>query len=398
MTKTLRIKTRSIDDNFLMRFREINLGSFHINTPKFAFDIKKRDNDLKINKNIFGINEFYRTIKEETLKKLIFKTNLSDFNYQFNYQRSKIDLDNEILMCFLNYQPKGTNIYPSRKGLEFLLDTSYDYSDIVPLIGINELHNDLNENNFNNYLNYLQESIDIINTLNNKPIIGIIPRIGYHYLEEIIDLYYKNEILAYAVDLRNAGITSNHQFLRVILRTIKNLEIFDDSFIYLQNPNRGRQIKKKPIVFAKDILSVGFCVDSFGINHVPLRAPPDYFNRIKNSGERKLRLFLKSDYGYHNFYEDKELNLNFPSDSYLNYNTLEEIENKPDAIKIFNMEQLSLETLKIQKYIKNQDVDKYIKSKSYVKQEDIKIMKKFKEDTEAKTKIQTNLFEYFKKI
>lgn len=398
MTKTLKIRNRSIDDNFLMRFREINFGSFHINTPKFTYDIKKRDDNLKINKNIFGFNEFYRTIKANTLDKLLLKSNLSDFNYPFNYYKSKINPDNEILMCFLNYEPKEKQIFPSRKGLEFLLDTSYEYSDIIPLIGINEIHNNLNDKNFKNYLDYLQESIDIINTLNDKPIIGIIPRIGYNYIEDIINLYLKNEILAYAIDLRNATITSNHQLLRNILRFIKNAEIFDDCFIYIQNPNKGRQTKKLPIVFAKDILSIGFGVDCFGVNHIPLKAPPEYYEKIENSGERKLRLFIKNDYGYHNYYEDKDLNVNFPNDSYLSFNSLRENENKSYIIKIFNMEQLGLETLNIQNYIKNQDVDKYLKSKSYVKEEDIKKMKKVKEDTESKSKKQTKIIDYFKEI
>ena len=398
MTKTLRIKTSSTDDNILMRLREIKFGSFHIKTPKFAYDIKKRDNNLKINKEIFGINELYRSIQAKTLEKLILKSNLSDFNYQFNYQRSKIDPDNEILMCFLNYGPKEKNIFPSRKGLEFLLDTAYEYSDIIPLIGINEIHNNLNETNFEDYLRFLRESIDIINTLNDKPIMGIIPRIGYNYIEEIINLYHKNEILAYAVDLRNATITSNHQLLRVILRSIKKAEIFDDCFIYVQNPNRGRQIKKIPIVYAKDILSLGFAIDSFGINHMPLKAPPNYFENIENSGERKLRLFIKNDYGYHNYYEDKDLEINFPNDSYLNYNSLKEDDKKSYSIKIFNMEQLSLETLNLHNHINNQDVNKYLETKSYVKKEDIKIMKKIKEDVESKTLKQAKIIDFFKDI
>lgn len=398
MTKTLRIKTRSIDENFLMRSREINLGSFHIKTPKFAYDVKKRDVNLKINKKIFGINELYRTIKAKSLDKLILKHNLSNFNYQFNSQKSKIDPDNEILICFLNYDPKEKSIFPYRKGLEFLLDTAYEYSDIIPLIGINELHNNLNESNFKNYLKFLQESIDIINTLNDKPIMGIIPRIGYNYIEGIIDLYHKNEILAYAVDLRNATITSNHQLLRVILRSLKKAEIFDDCFIYVQNPNRGRQIKKTPIVYAKDILSIGFGVDSFGINHMPLKAPPNYFESIEDSGKRKLRLFIKNDYGYHNYYEDKDLEINFPNDSYLSYDSLKEDENKSYSTKIFNMEQLGLETLNLHNYINNQDVNEYLGTKSYVKKKDIKIMKKIKEDTESKTLKQVKIIDFFKNI
>jgi len=196
MTKTLKIKTHSTDESFLMRLREINFGSFHIKTPKFVYNIKNRDINLKINKNIFGINELYRTIKAKTLENLILKSNLSAFNYQFNNHRSKINLNNEILMCFLNYEPIKNKIFPTRKELEFLLDTVYEYSDITPLIGIIDLHNNLNDKNFKDYLNYLQESIDIINTLNDKPIMGIIPRIGYNYIEDIINLYRKNEILA----------------------------------------------------------------------------------------------------------------------------------------------------------------------------------------------------------
>jgi len=156
------------------------------------------------------------------------------------------------------------------------------------------------------------------------------------------------------VDLRNATITSNHQLIRVILRSIKNAEIFDDCFIYMQNPNRGRQIKKSPIVFAKDILSIGFGIDSFGINHVPLKAPPDYFERIEGSEDRTSRLFIKKDYGYHYYYIDENLKLDFPNDSYLSYNSLKEKESKSYHIKIFNMKQLSIETLNLHEHINNQ--------------------------------------------
>jgi len=44
------------------------------------------------------------------------------------------------------------------------------------------------------------------------------------------------------------------------------------------------------------------------------------------------------------------------------------------------------------------DVDKYLNTKSYIRKEDIKIMKKVKEDTESKSPKQKSLIEYFKNV
>ncbi len=268
--KTLQIKNKSEDSDLLIRAKNLKFGSFHIKTPKFAFDIRKRDPAIPLANDVFGINELNRNIRSTTVKKHLRESNLSQFNYEFKNQRIKLNSD-EIMLCFLCYESE--KFIPERNEIGFLLDTSYEYSDIVPIIGLQNIPDKLSDIEFQHYLDYIQMNIDILNTLNSKPIMGIIPRIGYQYLKPIIDLYVKNEVYAFSIDLRNASITSNHQLIRVILRSIIENEVFDQSYIHVLNPNKGRQIKQNPVINAKDILSLGFGIDSFSQNHRQLKAP-----------------------------------------------------------------------------------------------------------------------------
>ena len=109
---------------------------------------------------------------------LDFPEKLNMFNYELNSLVRKTDIGKEINICFVEYDDTK---YPEKKALEFIVDTAYEYSDITPLPIIPKVPQRIgsDENAFLKYKTFLEESLEIIETLNNKPIMGIVPPVQF---------------------------------------------------------------------------------------------------------------------------------------------------------------------------------------------------------------------------
>ncbi|MDO9096934.1 MAG: hypothetical protein Q7U60_02270, partial [Candidatus Methanoperedens sp.] len=328
---------------------------------------------LVINDKIKGVNEFYRKFSlDESLKKnSIYKVlsspeKLSQLNYKFNSLVKKTDTDKEINLCFIEYDDIK---YPEKKPLEFILDTAYEYSDITPLPIISNIGKRIDsEEKFEKYKKFLEESLEIIDTLNHKPIMGIVPPVQF-YVKEIVEFYAKKGIDAFVFDFDGKTPLSMHQTIRSFMRSLREQDLLENSFIHSINTNQGRFNKEVNVVGAKDILSFGLGFDSMGERHKPLKGPKEFFEKLKNREDNKLRLFNKEDYGYYR----------------LGINELEEIYPIDSIIqKNFNMEQIGLETIRLRDIINNQEPKEYLSHKTQVKREDFKKIIKLKKEVSKK--------------
>ena len=89
----------------------------------------------------------------------------------------------------------------------------------------------------------------------------------------------------------------------------------------------------------------------------------------------------KEDYGYYKINSD-HLPFQFPKDSSISYYDLKSDKNKNGSLeKLFNMEQLSIETLNLREYIseKFKPLDFIQKNKQHVEEKDINKLKGFRE-------------------
>lgn len=385
MSNHIEFKKVCPDDDTLYITKELRVNGKNLTTPIKSLGVNSK---LVLNDKIKGVNEFYRKFSlDESLKKnSIYKVlsspeKLSDLNYKLNSLVKKTDTDKEINLCFIEYDDIK---YPEKKPLEFILDTAYEYSDITPLPIISNIGKRIDsEEKFEKYKKFLEESLEIIDTLNHKPIMGIVPPVQF-YIKEIVEFYAKKGIDAFVFDFDGKTPLSMHQTIRSFMRSLREQDLLENSFIHSINTNQGRFNKEVNVVGAKDILSFGLGFDSMGERHKPLKGPKEFFEKLKNREDNKLRLFNKEDYGYYRL-GISELEEIYPVDSIIKKESFANEKSDLRTLqKNFNMEQIGLETVRLRDIITDQEPKEYLSHKTQVKREDFKKIMKMKKEISRK--------------
>ena len=394
MSNHIEFKKVCPDDDTLYVTKELRINGKNLTTPIKSQGLSSK---LVLNDKIKGINEFYRKFSlDENLKKnSIYKVlsspeKLSELNYKFNSLVRKTDTNREINLCFIEYDDAN---YPEKKPLEFILDTAYEYSDITPLPIISNIAQRIDsEEKFAKYMKFLEESLEIIETLNHKPIMGIVPPVQF-YIKDIVEFYAKKGIDAFVFDFDGKTPLSMPQVIRSFMRSLKENELLENSFIHSININQGRFNKEVNVVGAKDILSFGLGFDSMGERHKPLKGPKEFFEKLKNREDNRLRLFNKEDYGYYRL-GVSEIDEIYPIDSIIKQESFgNENSDLRSLQKNFNMEQTGLEAIRLREIISNQEPKEYLSNKTQVKKEDYKKIIKIKKEISQKH-AQSSLFKY----
>ena len=383
MSKHIDFRKVTPDEESLYVTKELRINGKKIITPIKSLNLSKSNSNLQFNDKTRGINEIYKrfSLNKSTKKNSIYNLlsipdKLTKFNYELNSLVRKTNHDSEINICFMEYD--GVK-YPEKKSLDFMVDTAYEYSDITPLPIIPKIPERIgsDEREFIKYTNFLTESIETIETLNNQPIIGIVPPVQF-FINDIVEFYAKKEIDAFVFDCDGKTPMSLHQTIRGFMRSLKQHDLLENSFIHLINANQGRFNKDSNVVGAKDILSFGLGFDSMGEKHKPLKGPKEFFDKLKNREDNKLRLFNKEDYGYYKL-SASEIGDIYPIDSII---STKDFENEQTDVrnlqKSFNLEQVGLEAIRLRSVIDDQESLKYLSNKSQVKKEDFKKIAKMK--------------------
>ncbi|MCG7848352.1 MAG: hypothetical protein MIO93_04135 [ANME-2 cluster archaeon] len=388
MSKHIEFERISPDDDSLYVTKDLRINGKKLTTPTKSLNLSKTNSKLLFNDKTKGINELYKrfSLSKDLTKNSIYSVlnipdKLDKLNYELNSLTRKTNTDKEINILFIEYDDIK---YPEKKPLEFILDTAYEYSDITPLPIIPKLPQRINsEGEFEKYTSFLEESIEIIETLNHKPIIGIVPP-SLLFIPDIVDFYAKKEIDAFVFDFDGKTPLSMRQTIRSFMRSLKEHDLLENSFIHSINANQGRFNKDANVVGAKDILSFGLGFDSIGEKHKPLKGPKEFFEKLQNREENKLRLFNKADYGYYKL-TPNEIQEIYPDDSIIK---MDSFTNEDLDVKIlqksFNLEQIGLESIRLRKIIDDQRALEYLSSKDQVKKEDYKKIAKMKKDVSRK--------------
>ena len=249
-------------------------------------------------------------------------------------------------------------------------------------------------------MDFVDECFNEISTLNYNPIMGMIPILTPTYTEQLVDYYLNKNVNSFCVDFDGRTPSSTSDNITSMLKQIKNYDgDLDDVFITAINLSVGRAGKKADVIFAKDVLSYGFGIDSFGENHKSLSfkpgpPKPQPIHILQEQELNKLRLFNKEDYGYYKA-GTSDLEKIYPNDSIVPFDVLKDsIKKSKKNLKlqhIFNIEQQGIEALNIRELITEQEVTKYIGDKRYIKPEDLKKMKRVQANLRGK---QLGLFDF----
>ncbi len=381
------------NDETLYRSKLVSIGSKKITTPTMAIDHELLKKNEEIAPATKGLNEVFcrlESSKKSPLDGLISNEYAqASFNSRIESQLKRTDPEKEMTLCFLEYA--GKEKYPEGKAFEFILDTAHVYSDIVPLPLMPNLTRTkiTSDTDFQKYKIIMELAIEHLNSFNKKPIMGVIPRLAYKFMTDLINFYIDKEINAFYIDFENKNPLTFKQNLLACFRTLNDKEIFENCFIHAHNVTAGRLAKGANIVNAKDILSYGFGFDSMGRRHRGLKPPKEgwkQFDKLPN----RLRLFNKDEYAYYKILNTDEIKAMYPSDSSIQMDAFTKIfsvknSNVKRFEKLFNLEQLGLEAFRLKNFLKDFHNPKdYLNDKSHVKKQHIKEIKNFRDNVFSK--------------
>ena len=378
-----------MDEDLQYRSQDVVVGNKTITTPIKAIDPTKMDPNGNINTTIKCINELYALVSAENVQEcLINSTN--NLNFRLNQKQKHLPKNTaeEMKICLLEFKEKQ---FPTQKDIEVMTDVAYVFSDITPLPMLSnikqKIHDvqkkdeslvyDLNPAKFEKFKKYLTDSIETIEQLNSKPIMGYIPDTRY-YFDDIVALYAKKGVNMFYFDAHLSNPITLQAPLRALMRALNNYEILEKSFIHMINPAYGRGVKNSNIIPAKNVLGFGFGVDGLGERHQRPNFP--VFEGIKYTPDQRSRLFDKKTYGYLVTSEPASITDFYPNDSSVDVSKFL-VPTKPDlkTQNSFNTEQLALESMHLRNMITKSDpMLQYIEAKSNVKKQDVQFLKRAK--------------------
>jgi hypothetical protein len=182
MSKHIEFKKACPDDDTLYITKELRVNGKKLTTPIKSLWVSSK---LVLNDKIKGVNEFYKRFSlDENLKK--------------------------------------NSVYNVLSSPEKLSDLNYKLNSLVE-----------------KYKKFLEESLEIIETLNHKPIMGVVPPLQF-YIKEIVEFYAKKGIDAFVFDFDGKTPLSMHQTIRSFMRSLREQDLLENSFIHSINTNQGR--------------------------------------------------------------------------------------------------------------------------------------------------------------
>ncbi len=377
MTK-VKVSKQNIDEDLYIKSEKLKINNKIIKTPIKSFDVTKTRQDTEVSQLVKGVNEIFKTFKIDTIKKYVDGTEDTKDVYneiQRHYNRSSKG-DNEINFCFTMVKDSYSL---DEKEINMITNIGYNKSDATPLPIFENLFKNENygiQTALTKFFELMQQSIDSINRLNNKPIIGMIPSsIPDSFIPTVVDFYHKQDITSFAFDFEGNVHSGLSGRIRELMISIIDLDILNESFIYSLNTQRGKVTRGTNITKGNDILVYNFGFDIMGDNHIPPRFPPEVAKSIQersntSKDEPLIRLFNSNDYGHH-----KHDKLNDAIEMYPHEETKIPFKNFQEGNKakiemtqkLFNSERIGVELLKYQKIINEGDMAiNYLETKNQI--------------------------------
>jgi hypothetical protein len=358
-------KVEKTDRGLLARSLSVRIRDKNVQTPIRALHLTgARDCEARRIRNP-KINELYKSIAVETLRKIdgdIEKQ--QEFTASFTNAIQSGDAD-ALNLLFFSCVTKDGKI-PSRRETEYLFDLSnVPNSDVlIPPI--------VRDASGEEYLEFLDQFFTVYETINHRPIMGLIPYLSYRELDPILKFYEKHEVVMFAMDLHGKPplrLTAN---ISRVLRTLRRSEgeYGEAHYLHGLNVGQGRALASQIVKPAKDILAFEMGFDSFGPAHIPPKLTPDLYGKLERSKKPPIRLFNRHDYGYYSL--NVISSRNFPQEQGIvgvgEFKSSRDYEELRRLQKIFNAERQTYEADTVRsRMIDKGGLERYLSTKTHVK-------------------------------
>lgn len=384
-------RIRSMPDEELQyRCQIVEANGKTLATPAKAIDPVKIHPKVQISPGAKFVNEVYAEVSQINIDEAL--AGGHGLEYRLRAKKDMLgDFDSRISMCFLEIKKDSI---PNQKEIEFITDQAYVHSDITPLPMLSNFVWRItdkkesakkptripNDSKFKLVMKYLRDSIETIEQINKKPIMGYVPDYRMYY-EDLVKIYHDCGINTFYFDAHLSSPITLQTSLRAFIRELSKNGMLEKSLIHMINPSQGRAARNSEVVRAGDVLGFGLGVDILGERHMRRPLSPKVIENMNHNPDNRYRLFDKDSYGYLRTCDMEKIRTFYPSDSWINMAQVIDDGRRPDpkVQNTFNVEQLALEGNVLQSRLAgNEGMLKYVEGKSNVDEASIKVLKRAK--------------------
>lgn len=355
--------------------RRVQVGDAEVETPTSAIEIDKTREHEPVNPVARGVNELYKQVSGEDLTAARRGSSTAIVeSLQRGFNKTH---EGELNVAFISYDETGNLPLADAAYLVDVLDT---FSDIIPVplmpktAGSVDPENGTTDPAYQSYRGSVENMLEAIEErAPDTPVMGVLPMLGWEYIEDLMDLYARHDIRAFCLNFNRRKITASRQvsIIRPLMRSISTRGIEDNVLIYGINPSPGSRDDALGFRPAADFASFGMGIDIIGGTHVPPKMPPHVFEEIGETEEEEettFRLFDRDVGGYREV-PLSDLPSEFPDDSPMEgEDVTERIRNmSKNALnrlqKVVNAEQKALEAKEIRSEMEDESAFDYMGSK-----------------------------------
>ncbi|MHA1657675.1 MAG: hypothetical protein ACTSUT_00960 [Promethearchaeota archaeon] len=364
---TLTIKSVSKDSEIHSFAKEIEINNHRFQTP---FPVKnptiaQETMPTTLTNEIY---EFWSTFSIKDVLNAPFDNAIGDKIINRFRDKNIGNLKNKPKIFLTSYKNIEGNPFKvfDKKLIEFMIDANYLYTDVVtfPIIhGVREIVN--NNSILQDYLDFIDLCFEVADTLNNKPIMGIIPPIPPGYIPKIVEKFLSLDLMMFCFDFNGSSLSAYYPHYSQIFRTLYNidktkLEEIIKYTINLRLPSNRNRYNPFP---AEDLLTPSVGTDILGINHLSGGRPTSKTTKKKKTRtpatatpKVNTNLLNTNEYTYHRISSKTEFDKvftapiiqpsfsDFTTATYADRNTFQ---------KKFNYANLNVEMNNLHKKIKN---------------------------------------------
>ena len=313
---SFRIIRAEKDNEFYYYAKEVEINRIRFRTPLVLKHKSIPNLNIPNRNEIYEIWKTFRTIDIQNVlnnandsRRFINKIN-SDIT-SLTRNRPKI-----YFLAVKDFQNNPLNFF-SDQLIEFLLDSIYLNTEIITFPIIRRIEDFIgNRNLLDDYIRFIENSFQIANTLNNKPIMAMIPPLAPAYIPQLVTAYLNLGINIFCFDFCGSGLSAYYPLYFQLLRTIYRYDrrTFQEKIKYIINlripVNRNRY---QPFP-AEDMMTPALAVDLIGFNHLSggsrIRPQPSPRRRATR-GRRTIsntNLLNTDSYLYHRISSINEFN------------------------------------------------------------------------------------------
>jgi hypothetical protein len=302
----LRITTvNSFDQNGIFPLRNVRVGNKKIQTPTAATLPGRLRKHEEFHSESDDVAELYRTVGGDDLDEAMRDPEGSQINTDLESQFSSAS-DDSLKITFTKYTEASTlGVAHAR----YLADLHAAYSDVitVPLMPklVRNVEDDLTDPSYRSFKKSVVAFLNQVEERHSEiPVMGLIPRLGWKFIDDLLEVYEAHDVTTYAFDFDRCKVTTGTQLAMVepLMQSIANRGIEEHTLFYAINPSPGttqQAINARP---ASDMASLGLGFDIIGGCHVSPRMPEEAFEEMEakqsDEGEPEFRLFDRTDWVY----------------------------------------------------------------------------------------------------